>query len=80
MVYSKWTHVHTLMAGAAVQAADLLIRSSLGLSILFEDASMCSQGGPGTDPATFPLLDDPFYLLSYSMPTSGSLHHISEVK
>lgn len=59
MVYSKWTHVHTLMAGAAVQAANLLIRSSLGLSILFEVASMCSQGGPGTEPSYLPITGRP---------------------
>ena len=37
-VLNKFTHVHTLMAVAAMQGTDLLISSNLGLSILFKDS------------------------------------------
>ena len=38
------THIHTLMAVAAMQGADQHIRNSLGLSILSRDTSNCRPG------------------------------------
>ena len=56
--------IRTLMAEAAMQGANLLIRSNLGFGLLLKDTSLCSQGI--TEPATLRLLDDLFYFLSHS--------------
>lgn len=49
--YLPHSHIHTLMAEAAVQGAELLIRNSLGFGILLKDTSTCSKGG--FEPVTF---------------------------
>lgn len=35
---------------------------------MLKDTLTCSQGEPGLEPVTFQTLDDPLYLLSYSLP------------
>ena len=55
--FYKSCHIHTEMT---MKCANLLIRSSLGFSILLKYT--LSQG---FDPATSRLLDDPLYLLGY---------------
>ena len=69
-------HIHSLMAEAATQGADLLIRSNLWVSILLKEVSACSWGSWGIGPVTFtgwPALT-PEYSPKFSFKTIMCLH------